>query len=89
MHNTVIKVHRDVVEVVIWIQLHRCVCFIIHVLALLYLPNDVRALGTIESVVVRHISPIKGLRCIFSCIHDALQHKEKFHLLHRVLALCK
>lgn len=75
MHSTVVEVYRDVVETIIWMQLHRLVCIII--LALRFLPNNVRVFGTIKSVVVRHISPIKGFCCIFSCVHNALQHKMK------------
>jgi hypothetical protein len=77
MHDTVIEVHRDVVETAVWVQLHRRVCTVIQGLTLLCVASNVRVLGTIESVVVRDISPIEGFCCILSCNHDALQHKKK------------
>jgi hypothetical protein len=76
MHNAVIEIHRDVVETDVWVQLHGSECAVIQVLTLLCVSSNVRVLGTIESVVVRHIGPIKGLCCILSCSHDALQDKK-------------
>jgi len=80
MYNTVIEVHRDVVETVIWIQLHGCVRIVIQILALFCFPNNERVLCIIESVVFRYICPIKDFCFFLSHPHDALRHNRR-HLL--------